>query len=289
MFVVNYRKIFYIFSGLTFIAALFFFINYGVRPAIDFTGGSLMEIKFDSEIQENEIREKLKNFNLGEVEIKKSENATYILRFKDIDQNAHEEIVKNLNPKEELRFDSIGPVIGKELKNKAALAIIISLVLMIIYMAIAFRQISYIFTSWSYGFITIITLIFDIIVVLGVFAYLGRYHQVEVGLPFIAAILAVIGYSINDRIIIFDRIRENLMKSSREEFSNIIGESLRQTYIRSLNTGMGTLLVITPIIILGGETIKFFVLTLVLGIVLGTYSSIFLAAPLLLELKKLFR
>lgn len=289
MLVVNYRKIFYIFSFIAFAVSLFFFVNYGIEASIDFTGGSLMEIRFESDINEEQIKEKLKNFDLGEIEIKRGENKSFILRFKNIEQKTHEEIINSLNPKEELRFDSIGPVIGKELKNKAIIAIIISLILMIIYLAFAFRQMSRVISSWNNGLITIITLVFDVIVLLGVFSWLGEFYKVEVGLPFVAALLAVIGYSINDRIIIFDRIRENLLKSEKEEFSTIIGKSLRQTYIRSLNTGMGTILVLIPVIVIGGETIKFFVLTLVLGIAIGTYSSIFLAAPLLMELKKILR
>lgn len=289
MFVINYRKIFYILSGLVFIASLFFFLSFGLRPGIDFTGGSLMEVKFNQEIQEEEIRGLLKNFDLGGIEIKKSQEQTYILRFREIDQNTHQQIIQAIGPVDELRFDSIGPIIGKELKNKAILAIIIALLLMIIYLAFAFRQISYIFTSWSYGLITILTLIFDVIVVLGIFSYLGKYSQVEIGLPFVAALLAVIGYSINDRIIIFDRLRENLINLGKEEFSEIIGLSLKQSYVRSFNTSFTTLLVLIPIVIFGGETIKYFALTLALGISFGTYSSIFLAAPLLLELKKLFR
>lgn len=285
MLAINHKKIFYVFSALLIAASLFFFVGYGLRPSIDFTGGTLMELKFSSQVKENEIAEKLKNFNLGQIEVKVGENQTYILRFKEIDQPTHQQIIQSFNPVEELRFDSVGPIIGKELKNKAILAVIISLILMIIYLAYAFRQISYA----SNGLITVITLVFDIIVIVGVFSFLGKYYGVEVGLPFIAALLAITGYSINDRIIIFDRIRENLMKSEKEDFSRIIGISLKQTYARSFNTGFTTILVLLPIIFFGGETIKYFALNLVLGIALGTYSSIFLAAPLLLEFKKMFR
>lgn len=287
MLAINHKKIFYVFSAFLAVASIFFFAGYGLKASIDFTGGTLMELKFASQIKENEIADKLGNLNLGlgKIEIKPGENKTYILRFKEIDQSIHQQIIQNLNPSEELRFDSIGPIIGKELKNKAILAVIISLILMIVYLAYAFRQISYA----SNGLITIITLVFDIVVIVGVFSFLGKYYGVEVGLPFVAALLAITGYSINDRIIIFDRIRENLIKSEKEEFSKIIGISLKQTYARSFNTSFTTILVLLPIIFFGGETIKYFSLNLVLGIAIGTYSSIFLAAPLLLEFKKLFR
>lgn len=285
MLAINHKKIFYVFSALLTAVSLFFFMGYGLRPSVDFTGGTLMELKFASQVGENEISEKLKNLNLGQIEIKVGENQTYILRLKDIDQTTHQQIIQNLNPSKELRFNSIGPIAGKELKNKAILAVIISLILMMIYLAYAFRQISYA----SNGLITLVTLAFDIIVIAGVFSFLGKYYGVEVGLPFIAALLAITGYSINDRIIIFDRIRENLMKAEKEDFSKIIGASLKQTYARSFNTSFITVLVLLPVIFLSGETIKYFALTLVLGITLGTYSSIFLAAPLLLEFKKIFR
>lgn len=251
-----------------------------------------MEIKFSQNVGENNIRDAISGIDVGAVEIKRGENQSYILRFKEINQETHRRLIQSferIGEVKELRFDSIGPIIGKELKNKAILAIIIALILMIIYLAFAFRQVSYIFSSWSYGLVTILTLIFDIILVLGIFSYLGKYNQVEIGLPFIAAILAVIGYSINDRIIIFDRLRENLINSKGQDFSEVVGKSLSQSYTRSFNTSFTTILVLIPIIIFGGESIKYFALTLALGIAFGTYSSIFLAAPILMDFKKLFR
>ncbi|MEA2098204.1 MAG: protein translocase subunit SecF [Patescibacteria group bacterium] len=186
----------------------------------------------------------------------------------------------------EKRFDSIGPVIGNELKSTAVIAIIIALFAIVFYIGWAFRKVSRPVSSFKYGIIATITLFHDIIITLGVFAVLGHLYNVEIGIPFIAALLAILGYSVNDTIVVFDRTRENLIKFGHDDFENVVNKSVNETLIRSLNTSFTTLLVLITLYLFGGETIKYFIIALIVGISAGTYSSIFIASPLLVTWQK---
>lgn len=186
----------------------------------------------------------------------------------------------------EKRFDSIGPIIGSELKKKTIYAILIVLLAIIAFIAFAFRKVSKPIASWKYGIIAVITLAHDIIITVGIFALLGTFYNTEANAPFVAALLTILGYSVNDTIVIFDRIRENLVKMSRLEFSEIINHSINETLSRSINTMLTTLLALIAVFLFGGVTIKFFVLALIFGIFSGTYSSIFIASPLLVLWEK---
>lgn len=188
----------------------------------------------------------------------------------------------------EKRFDSIGPVIGNELKEKTVYAIVIALIAIIAYIAWAFRHVSKPISSWKYGVIAILTLFHDVIITIGIFVFLGKYFSVEINAPFVAAVMTILGYSVNDTIVVFDRIRENL-KNYNGNFSGVVNKSVQQTLVRSFYTSATTLLVLFSLYIFGGETIKDFVLALIIGISLGTYSSIFLASPLLVALEKIKR
>jgi len=213
-----------------------------------------------------------------------------------IDINADEESnVKELAPTvskaeltniEEMRFDSVGPSIGQELKQKSVYAIFFVLIAIVLYIAWVFRKVSKPVASWKYGIAAIIALFHDVIITMGVFAILGKYFGIEINTPFVAAILTVLGYSVNDTIIVFDRIRENLPKSE-EDFENTVNASVNQTIQRSINTSLTTLLVLLSILFFGGDTIKDFVLALSIGIFVGTYSSIFIASPVLVVWEKI--
>jgi preprotein translocase subunit SecF len=215
-----------------------------------------------------------------------------IFRFKSVDEARHQEILKHLGEKfdkvEENRFESIGPTIGKELRRKATYAIVVVLICIILYIAWAFRKVSKPVASWKYGVIAVIALIHDVGIPIGLFAVLGRFFGVEVNSAFVAAILTILGYSVNDTIVVFDRVRENLIKSGGDydEFEKIVNESVNQTFARSINTTLTTLLALIAIFFWGGETIKYFALALIVGIGLGAYSSIFIASPLLVVLER---
>jgi preprotein translocase subunit SecF len=187
---------------------------------------------------------------------------------------------------EEKRFDSIGPVIGNELKSTAVWAIVIALIGMVLYIGWAFRKVSRPVSSFKYGIIATIALFHDVVITLGVFSILGYLYNIEIGLPFVAAILAILGYSVNDTIVVFDRTRENLIKAGSENFEDTVNKSVNETLIRSLNASFTTLLVLFALFLFGGETIKYFIAALIIGIAFGTYSSIFIASPLLVTLQK---
>lgn len=285
MFIVNHRKIFYLISAVLFFAGIFMFFGWGLKLGVDFTGGSLLEVRFDREVSQDEINQRISYIDLGAVGVQKTSEGSHILRFKDVSEEIHQQILTNLGGEnltvEELRFNSIGPVVGDELKQTARLAVILAIIVVLLYIGFAFRKITRPLSGWTWGLIVAATLIFNAVLVLGTFSFLGKFYGVDVGLPFIAALLAVIGYSVHDNIIIFDRIRENIIKRGVSDFPLVVGESINQSLARSVNTSVTVLLVLLAMVFLGGETIKYFVLTLALGIGIGTCASIFLSSPLL--------
>jgi len=288
---VKYRKIYFIFSGILLIGSLVCLIIFGLKLGIDFTGGSILELEFKTERPSNqEIRESLKGFDLGEIYIQPADEKGLILRMKDISEDVHQQIIQKLKAKgelEEKRFESIGPVIGQELKEKAKLLIVISLLSIVFYIAIAFRRVQKPLSSWQYGIASLFILSHDILIPLGVFALLGKFYQVQLTIPIICALLTVVGYAINNVVVVYDRLRENLLRGVFRdfvlEFETAANKSINQTLTRQLNTSLTTLFPLIAIFFLGGETLKYFALTLILGITAGTYSSIFLATPILVS------
>lgn len=288
--VIKNRKIWLSFSGVLVALSIVAILTWGLKFGIDFTGGSLLELQFKGEKQLSavEIRESLQGLNLNSLTVQPTENNSVILRFKDDSEDIHQNVVgriEGLAEIEELRYEAVGPSIGKELKSKSFNTIFLVLVIIVLYIALVFKKVSKPVSSWKYGIASIVALSHDIIIVLGVFAVLGKFFNTEINIPFIAAILTVLGYSINDTIIIFDRIRENLPKSS-ENFMNTINKSINQTLVRSINTSFTTILILLAIIMFGGNSIRDFVLALAVGIFIGTYSSIFVASPILVWFDK---
>ncbi len=282
----DYTKIYYIFSGLLAIFSLVCLIFFGLKFSIDFTSGSILEVEFEKRPENQVIQEKLKTLELGEIIIQPTGENGIILRLKDINEIQHQEILKNLGDLsqiKELRFESIGPSVGKELRQKTIILIIVSLALLLLYIAISFRKVTFPVSSWQYGIISVITLTFDVLIPIGTFALLGKLYNIQFSIPIITALLTILGYTINDKVIIFDRVRENLLRNRGEGFKDLVNQSLNQTLWRSLSTGTCTLLVLFAIFFLGGQTLKYFALTLIIGIIVGTYSSLFLAAPLLVS------
>ncbi|MEA1936542.1 MAG: protein translocase subunit SecF, partial [Patescibacteria group bacterium] len=219
------------------------------------------------------------NINAGEIDLGNIEN-------EEIDLDAMAGTGReNANIKEK-RFNSIGPVIGNELKRSAVWAIVIALIAIVLYIGFAFRKVSFPVSSFKYGIIATIALFHDVIITLGVFAVLGHFFSIEIGIPFVAAILAILGYSVNDTIVVFDRTRENLLKSGIDDFEEVVNKSVNETLIRSINTSFTTLIVLAALYLFGGDTIRYFVVALMVGISAGTYSSIFIASPLLVTWQK---
>lgn len=294
--IIQKRNWWFAFSGILVVASIIALLLWGLKPSIDFTGGNLLEVKVSNpEVNQTVLYNTIKDngFDNNPVIQTSSTEDRYLIRLKSIDEVAHQELLTKLMEKdsgiEELRYEFIGSVIGQELKSKAFYAIILVIVAIILYVAWAFRKVSYQVSSWSYGFIAVVALLHDILVVLGLFAILGNFMQVEVGLPFVAALLTILGYSVNDTIVVFDRIRENLHKKGKHgDFEETVNLSVNETIPRSINTSFTTLIVLIMVFVLGGATLKFFILALIVGIAIGTYSSIFLASTLLVTTQKWF-
>jgi preprotein translocase subunit SecF len=263
-------------------------MSFGLKPGIDLAGGSIIDLSFAENRPSNqEIEEKLKDFNLGEIVVQPVGDKEVIIRIKDINEGTHQEILKKFEGVEERSFESIGPTIGNELKQKTKIALIYVLLAITAYIALAFKKISWPVPSWKYGIATLIALFHDILIPLGFFAYLGKFYNVEITIPIIAAILTILGFSVHDTIVIFDRIRENLLKRRSQQFEEIVNLSLNQTLGRSINTVLTVLFVVLSLFFFGGETLRYFSLALIVGIVSGAYSSIFIAPSLLVSwLKK---
>jgi len=281
----KYSKIYFIFSGIFVLGGIISLFIFGLEPGIDFTGGSILEIEYKSERPTNQIiREALVGLDLGEFLIQPADEKGVILRMKEISEEVHQEIIEKLrkdNEFEELRFESIGAVIGRELREKTGLFIVLSLLAISIYIAFAFRKVNYPARSLEYGLVSLIVLFHDVIIPVGVFSFLGKFYGIQITIPVIVALLTVAGYSINDTIVVLDRVRENLLKRIGKNYEETVDISLNQTLSRSFNTSLTTLFPLFAIFFLGGETLKYFSLALIVGIVAGAYSSIFLASPLL--------
>jgi preprotein translocase subunit SecF len=287
----KYSKIYYIISGILVIAAIASLFVYGLKFGIEFVGGSNMQVDFQS-VQgvsrpSNEvIRESLKDFNLGDITIQPIGQTGAILQFKGVDEATNQQILAELNkltPTTEKSFQYIGPSVGQELRNKTELAIALALLAITLYIAFAFRKVSKPVSSWKYGIASLIALSHDILIPLGVFSILGLFYSVEITIPIIAGLLTVLGFSVHDTIVIFDRIRENILRRGMGQFEDTVNWSLNQTVGRSLSTVFTTLIPLITIYFFGGETLKYFSLTLIIGITAGTYSSIFIAGPLLVS------
>lgn len=267
------------------------FVIFGLKLGIDFTGGSLLEVIFVGERPSLEtIHKGLKPLGLGQVILQPTGERGIFIRTKDISEEAHQEILNALaggekreDALQELRFESIGPTIGKELKQKSVYSIFTVLSLIVAYIAWAFRKVSKPVSSWKYGVVAVIALFHDVFIPVGVFSILGHFWGVEMDTLFITALLTVLGFSVHDTIVVFDRIRENLASAKRgEPFDEVVEKSIHQTFGRSLNTSLTVLLSLLAVFFFGGDSVRYFSLALMIGVVFGTYSSIFIASPLLI-------
>jgi len=289
--ITKFRKLYFIFSGALIIASIAALALWGLRLGIDFKGGSLLFGEFGQKSpSREEISTVLESLDLGELIIQSSGERGVILRFKEIDETKHQQLLIVLNKISgdflEKSFESIGPSIGRELSTNAFKAIALVLVLIVGYIAFAFRKVSYPLASWKYGVAALVALFHDVVIPLGLFAVLGRFYNIEISSGFIAAILTVLGYSVHDSIIVFDRIRENLIKHQGRSFDETVDKSVNQTFTRSLNTSLTVILVLLAIYFLGGESMKYIALVLMVGIAVGTYSSIFIGSTLLVSWNK---
>ncbi|MBI4138966.1 protein translocase subunit SecF [Candidatus Uhrbacteria bacterium] len=285
MNIIAWRKIWYVFSGLLIAGSVAAVASFGLKQGIDFTGGSLLSVRFEAARPSPvEAEQALAALDLGAITVQPVGDTDMNFRLKVLEEQTHQDVVRILNERfattTELQFNSIGPSIGKELRQKSITALVIIFLSILAYIAWSFRKVSAPIQSWKYGVITIATAFHDVMLPIGAFAILGKYANVEIGTPFIAAILTIMGYSINDTIVVLDRVRENLQRGSGT-FEDIVERSVKQTMLRSFNTSMTTLLSLVAVYFFGGASIRDFALALIIGIATGTYSSIFIASPLL--------
>ncbi len=287
--IVGWRKVWFVCSAILLAASIVAVAVWGLRFGIDFTGGSLMGFRFEgTRPPVVEVVETIKQTGVdtGEPVVQPVGEQEVQVRTKALTQEQYAQVVQGLRAKHgdltEQRFDAIGPVIGAELRQKSLQGIIIALLLIMAYIAYTFRKVSAPVASWKYGAVTMLAAIHDIVIPLGVFAALGHFYGVEIGTPFVAALLTILGYSITDTIVVMDRVRENLprMKASFEE---VVSFSLKQTYLRSIYTSCTTLIVLLSIFLFGGRSMHEFTLAMMLGIIVGTYSSIFVAPMVLVS------
>jgi len=284
MMIIKRRAIWYLLSGVLIASAIGALATFGLKQGIDFTGGTMLSVRFENRPAATEAEKALGVFDLSAITIQPAGEKDMIFRFKTIDEDTHDKIMQTLQSTfgetTELEYSAIGPVIGEELRHKSINSLVIIFLLITAFIAWSFRRVSAPVQSWKYGLIVMTTAFHDVIIPVGLFAILGKYMNVEIGTPFIAAILTIMGYSINDTIIVLDRVRENLQKTTGT-FEEIVEKSVNQTIVRSFNTSFTTILALVAVYLFGGDSIKFFALALIVGILTGTYSSIFIASPLL--------
>ena len=281
--IIQKRKYTTILSAILLCVSIGALLVWGLRLGIDFQGGTLMEIQFSENVERGSVEEVLQRTQIESFSVQPSEENRVIVRYVSSDEAGNErvrsEIASMETPSEIIRTDFFGASVSKELTTKAVEAVFIASLVIALYIAWAFRKVSRPIPSWQYGIGALIALFHDVIIVLGVFAFLGHFFSIEVGIPFVAAMLTVLGYSVNDTIVVYDRIRENLMRfGSKEGFERIVNRSINETLARSINTSLTVIIVLLAIIFFGGATIQAFSLALLIGVIAGTYSSIFIAS-----------
>lgn len=292
MNIVDYRKIFLIFSGVLIVVSIAAVFIFGFKQGIDLSGGANWEIKFSSnavQADENAVRDVLKSL-LGDKSFsvkKEAAGGNFFIRFPDISESDHQIYKKVFEEKfgsfEEIRFESIGSSVGADLRRKSITAAALVLLGIAFYVAWAFRKVSRPISSWKYGLITLLTLFHDVIIPAGMFAILGYLRGIEIDTNFIVALLVIMGFSVHDTIVVFDRIRENLLISrGSRKLADIINSSVKETFSRSVNTSLTLFLVLLALILWGPDSLFYFNLTILVGTIIGTYSSIFIASPSLL-------
>ncbi|MDD5431042.1 MAG: protein translocase subunit SecF [Candidatus Pacebacteria bacterium] len=289
---IKYKNIFIGISLILTIAAVACIAMFGYRQGIDFTGGTLWQIKLaETSVTISDLENYFKDKGYENTLITSdTSNNTFLIRTNELKEEKHQEVVSDLKTNfgavEELRFESIGPTVGAELRSKAITAFILVLLGISLYIAFAFRKVSLPVSSWKYGITTLISLFHDALIPAGAYALFGHFRIVEIDTNFIVALLVIMGFSVHDTIVVFDRIRENLIVHRSKKFEEVINISINQTFARSVNTSLTLFLVLIALYLFGASTLSYFVLMILIGTVIGTYSSIFVASPLLTYLQK---
>lgn len=289
MNIIHNRKIYLTVSSIVVGAALICIALFGFREGVDFSGGTLWQFRVDGGEEQAVVLQGIfkTDLEMNDVRLSFDETSkTFLARLPELSEQRHQAVLETLKLKmssfEELGFASIGPSVGADLRSKSITALILVLVGISLYIAFAFRKVFRPVSSWKYGWVTLITLLHDVVIPAGLLAVLGKVGAVEIDGNFIVALLVVMGFSVHDTIVVFDRIRENLfLDRGKGDFGAIVNASVNQTMSRSINTSLTLILVLVALLILGPQNLHYFVLTLLVGVSIGIYSSIFVASPLL--------
>jgi preprotein translocase subunit SecF len=289
------------FSGLTFVIALVFIFTGNINWGIDFTGGSKLELQRVSDMSAEQIIAKIgefdkanENADLGSITYQESTiNNALVIKMRYIDNDIKNNMLSFINDNaqknvKELSYLTIGPVVGENLKNNATKALVLAIIGMILFIAFSFREVPKHISPWKFGVVAIVALLHDVIIMIGTFTILGRYlFGIEIDIFFVTAVLTILGYSVNDTIVVFDRFRENLIKMKKgDKITDIADHSINSTLARSFNTSLTVFFVLLAFLFIGPASIKFFILALTIGVAFGTYSSICVALPLLVKWQK---
>jgi preprotein translocase subunit SecF len=285
---VNKKQWFFLISAIIIIAGIVSLAVFGLKPGIDFAGGTSMTIRFSPPAEQSQLRQEMADLGYSEATIQNAGEGSFIIRVREIETEEVELLAGELGEKlgceaEITERYLASPTVGAETARNAGIAVVIAAVAMLLYIAWAFRRMP---SPFRWGTCAIIALIHDVLIIVGIFSFLGWLAGVEVDAMFITGLLAVVGYSINNTVVIFDRIRENRNKGISPDFAVTVNCSIVETLGRSLNTALTTLFVILALFLFGGATIHYFVLVLLLGIIIGTYSSICISSQLLVAWEK---
>lgn len=286
------KKWWFIVSGLIIIPGVISLSLWGLKFGLDFTGGTLIELSFDNmqTAKTQDVKDALQDLNLANLMVQQTGDRQVLIRTQPLNNDQVKEISSTLDEKigksREVRLETIGPTVSRDSTKKAIIAIILASIAIVFYVAFAFRKVPKPASSWYFGICAVSALLHDILVVVGIYSILGHFLNFEVDALFITALLTIMGFSVHDTIVVFDRIRENLQRYPSQNFEQIANNSVNQTLARSLNTSLTVILVLLALTLLGGVTMRHFIITLLIGITIGTYSSIFNATPLLVVWQK---
>ena len=296
MIIIKHRTLFFALTGALVASALIALAIFGLKFSIDFTGGTLVQVTYPSgRPPAPALQKSLDSAGFSNYSLREANTNDYVLRAGNMSTGMRAALPETLSArgKYPATIDSqneIGPTIGAELRSKAIISIVVVMLCILLFIAFAFRKVSKPISSWVYGLVALVTLVHDVIIPVGFFALLGHYAGAAVDTLFVTAVLTVLGFSVHDTIVVFDRVRENLRvnheKGKKEDFADTAGRSLNQTFVRSINTSLTVVFTLLVLFFIGPASTRDFALTLLVGIVAGTYSSIFLATPLLVSIER---
>lgn len=295
MMVVTYRKIFFAITTIIVLASIALLGMFGLNIGTDFTGGTLIEARYESRPSHDALTQSLAGIGLQHFSVRGAGSNSYIVRAESLSNETRSALqdamsLSGAHPVTIERLTDVGPTVGAELRAKALIALTLVLLCIVLYVAFAFRGVSEPISSWAYGLITIITLLHDVIVPVGAFALFGYLWGAQVDVLFVTAVLTILGFSVHDTIVVFDRVRENLRINKdahrKESFELVVGRSIEQTFVRSINTSVTVLIALGTLFFLGPVATQDFALTLVVGIIAGAYSSVAFATPLLVTVER---